>query len=136
MNQHHLKSEILATQLTNILINQTGTTFFYEIKEITGRTTEQIAFMYLFLDACFNGEAFRETIKAQSIKKESKYLALIEFETMLKNLTVDLLQLPDFENTFKRVSHFSKLITSFKTCLLYTSPSPRDATLSRMPSSA
>ena len=24
----------------------------------------------------------------------------------------------------------------FKTCLLYTSPSPRDATLSRMPSSA
>ena len=27
-------------------------------------------------------------------------------------------------------------ITSSKTCLLYTSPSPRDATLSRMPSSA
>ena len=26
--------------------------------------------------------------------------------------------------------------TLFKTCLLYTSPSPRDATLSRMPSSA
>ena len=25
---------------------------------------------------------------------------------------------------------------SYKTCLLYTSPSPRDATLSRMPSSA
>ena len=25
---------------------------------------------------------------------------------------------------------------SFKSCLLYTSPSPRDATLSRMPSSA
>ena len=27
-------------------------------------------------------------------------------------------------------------IEAFKTCLLYTSPSPRDATLSRMPSSA
>ena len=26
--------------------------------------------------------------------------------------------------------------SEFKTCLLYTSPSPRDATLSRMPSSA
>ena len=26
--------------------------------------------------------------------------------------------------------------TSFNSCLLYTSPSPRDATLSRMPSSA
>ena len=33
------------------------------------------------------------------------------------------------ENQFKnRMKH--------KTCLLYTSPSPRDATLSRMPSSA
>ena len=28
------------------------------------------------------------------------------------------------------------LILSFYSCLLYTSPSPRDATLSRMPSSA
>ena len=28
------------------------------------------------------------------------------------------------------------LLTVFNTCLLYTSPSPRDATLSRMPSSA
>ena len=30
----------------------------------------------------------------------------------------------------------SELISPFRTCLLYTSPSPRDATLSRMPSSA
>ena len=28
------------------------------------------------------------------------------------------------------------ILTSHKGCLLYTSPSPRDATLSRMPSSA
>ena len=31
---------------------------------------------------------------------------------------------------------FTKLIDANTTCLLYTSPSPRDATLSRMPSSA
>ena len=30
----------------------------------------------------------------------------------------------------------SRQVVSFGTCLLYTSPSPRDATLSRMPSSA
>ena len=30
----------------------------------------------------------------------------------------------------------SKKLPVFKTCLLYTSPSPREATLSRMPSSA
>ena len=31
---------------------------------------------------------------------------------------------------------FKGLINLYKDCLLYTSPSPRDATLSRMPSSA
>ena len=33
-------------------------------------------------------------------------------------------------------SYSSSGMTDYKNCLLYTSPSPRDATLSRMPSSA
>ena len=33
-------------------------------------------------------------------------------------------------------SYFGPSLNPFNTCLLYTSPSPRDATLSRMPSSA
>ena len=36
---------------------------------------------------------------------------------------------------WKKPSKFEKSLL-IKTCLLYTSPSPRDATLSRMPSSA
>ena len=36
----------------------------------------------------------------------------------------------------KAVSEHSKKLEKFVACLLYTSPSPRDATLSRMPSSA
>ena len=38
-------------------------------------------------------------------------------------------------NTIERISA-AKAILEYLTCLLYTSPSPRDATLSRMPSSA
>ena len=37
---------------------------------------------------------------------------------------------------FKSISREFKFDGYNKTCLLYTSPSPRDATLSRMPSSA
>ena len=37
---------------------------------------------------------------------------------------------------FDYVSHSSDYGINIKSCLLYTSPSPRDATLSRMPSSA
>ena len=44
----------------------------------------------------------------------------------------------DFEKTTKSGSEIIKIaqIRNIKTCLLYTSPSPRDSNLSRMPSSA
>ena len=42
----------------------------------------------------------------------------------------------DNGNTFQNARLFSNLSPNFYSCLLYTSPSPRDATLSRMPSSA
>ena len=38
--------------------------------------------------------------------------------------------------SFDRLTRNLSAIESSRTCLLYTSPSPRDATLSRMPSSA
>ena len=39
-------------------------------------------------------------------------------------------------NVIKEVQRPTLIMSHNKTCLLYTSPSPRDATLSRMPSSA
>ena len=40
------------------------------------------------------------------------------------------------EIVFTAESSIEEQLQSIKACLLYTSPSPRDATLSRMPSSA
>ena len=40
------------------------------------------------------------------------------------------------EKMEKSVEDSIRFYSQFKCCLLYTSPSPRDATLSRMPSSA
>ena len=42
----------------------------------------------------------------------------------------------DNGNTFQSTNTFTNLQKGSYNCLLYTSPSPRDATLSRMPSSA
>ena len=42
----------------------------------------------------------------------------------------------DFDATSTDVNYFTAQVSFKYTCLLYTSPSPRDATLSRMPSSA
>ena len=41
-----------------------------------------------------------------------------------------------FANNYIKIVSLDEGLTQFHPCLLYTSPSPRDATLSRMPSSA
>ena len=51
----------------------------------------------------------------------------------IKNMNQQPLQVPVSES---QTSPEVDEITRYTDCLLYTSPSPRDATLSRMPSSA
>ena len=46
------------------------------------------------------------------------------------------LNLAQIGTILKIVTHKSVVVAMVSSCLLYTSPSPRDATLSRMPSSA
>ena len=61
-----------------------------------------------------------------------------EIETLLSQPDITSNQ-EEYIKLSKEYSDLSPLVTafnSFKSCLLYTSPSPRDATLSRMPSSA
>ena len=41
-----------------------------------------------------------------------------------------------YDGALKQVNASNELLSDNMPCLLYTSPSPRDATLSRMPSSA
>ena len=54
----------------------------------------------------------------------------------IENVNTDALK--ELENLGKKVYPQARVIETIKDkgCLLYTSPSPRDATLSRMPSSA
>ena len=44
--------------------------------------------------------------------------------------------LEELENTYNKLKDNKDFIDEFYNCLLYTSPSPRDRTRSRMPSSA
>ena len=50
----------------------------------------------------------------------------------------EFLETPNLDRIAKEGAHLANafVTTSLCSCLLYTSPSPRDATLSRMPSSA
>ena len=74
-----------------------------------------------------------ETKIALSGVSSSEINGILSFETYFELLTIPI---PTrIEHMISRFEE-EKLITRSGTCLLYTSPSPRDATLSRMPSSA
>ena len=49
---------------------------------------------------------------------------------------IDIQGRENFLKAFKIAKQVFRTLTEYTHCLLYTSPSPRDATLSRMPSSA
>ena len=87
----------------------------------------------------------------EGLKRSGKYLGAIETVFSSYGLPVELGRLPLVESSFDYKAYSSvgaagvwqfmrstgKLYMRVdSTCLLYTSPSPRDATLSRMPSSA
>ena len=74
-----------------------------------------------------SGAVSEATTVAEGTKKELNMLAEgINSETVF-NEAIDLA---------RKGSSADDIVTQTKLCLLYTSPSPRDATLSRMPSSA
>ena len=52
------------------------------------------------------------------------------------SFTTLMVQAPDVSAYIKHLKNNPELFSAFKACLLYTSPSPRDGLLSRMPSSA
>ena len=68
-------------------------------------------------------------------KPSEKYLLYTLLIVGLANIFYEL-SLIFYNSTLKKISESENLGKSSGFCLLYTSPSPRDATLSRMPSSA
>ena len=70
--------------------------------------------------------------------KLSKTSNILSFNILeiLKNKKIDDLTLEELENVLISSDISLEVVNQLIDCLLYTSPSPRDATLSRMPSSA
>ena len=83
-------------------------------------------------------------IKIKSLSKNEDFKKLLNGRKISNSyLTIFFKKIPDKKNTCLNISFVAKKKmgkavdrNKIKSCLLYTSPSPRDATLSRMPSSA
>ena len=76
-----------------------------------------------------------ETIPYPPPAENGKWLKYMEFSArFFKNKAAQAAYFKHLEVIINRTNSISNI--PYKHCLLYTSPSPRDATLSRMPSSA
>ena len=69
---------------------------------------------------------------------ETTILRNLVFNEEFARKTIPFIQPDFFEQRTDKIlfEEIVSFITKYDSCLLYTSPSPRDATLSRMPSSA
>ena len=90
---------------------------------------------YLLADRAYDCDEFRYTLQERGTQavipsKKNRLQPIIHDPHIYKERNV-------IERFFNRIKGFRRIATRYdKTCLLYASPSPRDATLSRMPSSA
>ena len=71
----------------------------------------------------------------QNAKYAQEFMKTIETDFIFSDKPINRFKVDSAENKETSISK-NGLLNDLKTCLLYTSPSPRDATLSRMPSSA
>eukprot|EP00830_Metopus_es_P009719 TRINITY_DN1936_c0_g1_i2.p2 TRINITY_DN1936_c0_g1~~TRINITY_DN1936_c0_g1_i2.p2 ORF type:complete len:103 (-),score=28.74 TRINITY_DN1936_c0_g1_i2:11-319(-) len=85
-------------------------------------------------------DVYKRQVKKSLKKKEDKFpvgpaiLALLLF-VVVGSAFFQILTYAQNSRVIRQL-HFTQIYIWDQNCLLYTSPSPRDATLSRMPSSA
>ena len=103
---------------------------------LVGTLVSLVAVVLVYLTYRLQKVELRETSKA--LNSQNEQLKIQQFENTFFKLLErkeSLIRSLDYKgkNSFAALRSINK---KFKSCLLYTSPSPRDGLLSRMPSSA
>ena len=72
MQQHPLRSEIIATKLTNNIINDMGMNYVFRIQEETGAAVDEIATAYSVVKGIFEMESLWDEVEGLDNKVSSK----------------------------------------------------------------
>jgi glutamate dehydrogenase len=82
ITQHRLRREIIATVVTNSLVNRAGITFIHVMKEKTGQAASDIARAYAITRGVFELRALWAEIEALDNKVPAKFQALMADATV------------------------------------------------------
>ncbi|MCP4048090.1 MAG: NAD-glutamate dehydrogenase [Gammaproteobacteria bacterium] len=89
MDGHRLKREIIATQVTNSLVNRMGASFALRMHEDTGATAAEVSRAFTIAREIFRARDFWASIEALDNKVESKVQisAILEMWNLLRQAT-------------------------------------------------
>jgi glutamate dehydrogenase len=96
MQRHRLKREIIATQITNSVVNRMGSTFFLRMQEDTGATPAKVAKAFTIAREVTNARSWWADLDALNAKVpgQAQMDAHLKIWNLLRNLTRWLLNLP------------------------------------------
>jgi hypothetical protein len=84
-----------------------------------------------------NNFTLKDNSLSYDYQKENEIKYFKRLYDYLKKINFDVIEFgEEFEYSYENVFDYDYNNGQFRVCLLYTSPSPRDRTRSRMPSSA
>jgi glutamate dehydrogenase len=88
IQKHHLRREIVATVVTNAVVNQGGCTLLVELAKETSLPVDQLVVRYLICDELLGGRALRAAVHGCDLVVPSadQYAALIAIEDALVGL--------------------------------------------------
>jgi glutamate dehydrogenase len=95
MQQHRLKREIVATQVTNSVVNRMGASFALRMCEDTGSTPAEVARAYTIAREVFSARSFWSKIEAldNKVSSELQISAMISMWKLIRQATRWLLNL-------------------------------------------
>lgn len=113
MCEHSLKRDIVATQLSNKVVNQMGITFVYKMQIETGATVEEIIRAFVIASESFNAPEFQRLVDSLDFKiPMHKQFEILHYLRRLVNLSTRwFLQTGHYRQDLKKtITHFGSQI--------------------------
>src|SRR6185369_9775296 len=87
--KHKLKREIIATQISNAVVNEMGLTFIFRLQDETGTSSAEIVKAYLITKEIFSYEKLRDQIyfKEKNIKIDLRMSILHDLNRLIRRGT-------------------------------------------------
>lgn len=117
MKGHRLYRDIIATQLSNKVVNEMGITFVYRMQMETGASIDNIIHAYTIASAIFNAQALRHLVEnlGVNVPLNAQYDMLFQIRTLISLATRWFLHSRHLKNDMqKTITHFSTRIEQLK----------------------